>query len=330
MFGGKGMGGGSGGSMLRTVGRAVGTARTTGVAAGAALQESISSSGNTPHTSISPTSRPTHKPSSSSQLSLSSTSPFASHNVAISATSGIPTWPPPLSQSDELDWVSVDGSEDKRPLGYFDDFVLGPVPSMDEVQDAVSALQQVFDPASYCKAVPSVDNGVADQVTSPTGLELDWVEPSLHLCNSRILQTQGSNRVYNALHLLQTEPSVQRMVISLSSDKLVWDAVLNNEVVRELRESYSAVENKELQSPNESSEDSNEVANILRWIFDNTKAKVMEVIENITKLMNELFQSPDNQKTTGATDPFKEKLKASFMLSVVVLLIVVVSRAHKA
>lgn len=91
-----------------------------------------------------------------------------------------------------------------------------------------------------------------------------------------------------------------------------------------------AVENKELQSPNESSEDSNEVANILRWIFDNTKAKVMEVIENITKLMNELFQSPDNQKTTGATDPFKEKLKASFMLSVVVLLIVVVSRAHKA
>lgn len=30
------------------------------------------------------------------------------------------------------------------------------------------------------------------------------------------------------------------MVVSLSSDKAVWDAVLNNEVVRELRESYAA------------------------------------------------------------------------------------------
>lgn len=30
------------------------------------------------------------------------------------------------------------------------------------------------------------------------------------------------------------------MVISLSSDKAVWDAVLRNEVVRELRESYYA------------------------------------------------------------------------------------------
>lgn len=32
---------------------------------------------------------------------------------------------------------------------------------------------------------------------------------------------------------------VQRMVISLSSDKAVWDAVMNNEVVRELRESVT-------------------------------------------------------------------------------------------
>lgn len=32
---------------------------------------------------------------------------------------------------------------------------------------------------------------------------------------------------------------MQRMVISLSSDKAVWDAVLNNEVVKELRGSIS-------------------------------------------------------------------------------------------
>lgn len=33
-------------------------------------------------------------------------------------------------------------------------------------------------------------------------------------------------------------PTSQRMVVSLSSDKAVWDAVLNNEAVREIRDSY--------------------------------------------------------------------------------------------
>lgn len=32
---------------------------------------------------------------------------------------------------------------------------------------------------------------------------------------------------------------MQRMVISLSSDKAVWDAVMNNEVVREIKEMYN-------------------------------------------------------------------------------------------
>ncbi|XP_059460718.1 uncharacterized protein LOC132189900 isoform X4 [Corylus avellana] len=345
MFGGKGMGGGSGGGgMLRTVGRAVTSTRTTGVAAGGALQEPISSSANTHNTSsttaTSPTSRTTHKPGSSTHLSLSSTSsPFASHNIPISAASGVPTWPPPLSQCDEFDWVAVDGVEDEKPHGYFDDFVLGPVPSKDEVQDAVSALQQVFDPARNSKLVWDkyafdLDKDVADQVKTPTGSELDWMEPSPHLCNSRTLQPHGSDRVYDAFHLLHTEPSVQKMVISLSSDKAVWDAVMNNEVVRELRDSYYAVEKMTPLDPDESSgnsDDSNEATNILRWIFDNTKAKFMEAINKITKLMNNLFQSADDEKTTaGATDPFKEKLKSSFLLSVMVLLVVVLGRANKA
>lgn len=94
---------------------------------------------------------------------------------------------------------------------------------------------------------------------------------------------------------------------------------------------FYAVGNKKPESSDDGTDDSNEATNVLRWIFDNTKAKVMEVIEKITNLMNELFQSSDDQKTTdGATDPFMEKLKTSFLLSIVVLLIVVVSRAHKA
>lgn len=93
-----------------------------------------------------------------------------------------------------------------------------------------------------------------------------------------------------------------------------------------------AAESNELRSSDESSDDSNPAINIIRWIFDNTKAKVMEVMEKITNIVNELFKSPDDGKTAmgGAADPFEEKLRTSFLLTVVVLLVVAVTRASRA
>ncbi|KAF5731056.1 hypothetical protein HS088_TW19G00660 [Tripterygium wilfordii] len=349
MFGGgRGMrGGAGGGSVSRVVGTAV---KRAGVASGSSLQEPISSSSGA--TSPTAVSRPTHRPNSSNNLSISSSgsSPFSPFSVPLSAGSGVPTcWSGFGAGSgsccDEFEWVFIDGSEDERALGFVDDFVIGPVPSADEVQYAVSALQQVCDVAPYSQHVRdkyayNSDRNGANRIPSFTdlvdpvssvGLDLNWVEPSQHYYNSRMLQCQGRDRVYDAFHLLQTEPFVQKMVISLSSDKAVWEAVMNNDVVRQLRESYYSDESINQKSSDEPSDESNPAVNIVRWIFENTKAKVMEVIDNIMKLTNELFKPSDEEKTAkGGTDPFQEKLKTSFLLSIVVLLIVVVSRAHRA
>lgn len=46
--------------------------------------------------------------------------------------------------------------------------------------------------------------------------------------------------IFDYTHFKNCNFSAQRMVMSLSSDKAVWDAVMNNEVVRELRETYYA------------------------------------------------------------------------------------------
>lgn len=84
-------------------------------------------------------------------LSLSSPPPPSSafHNLPwpAAAASGVilPTWPPYSSspQHDDGEWVYVDGREEGEiAVGYFDDLVLGPVPSKCEVENAVSALQQ--------------------------------------------------------------------------------------------------------------------------------------------------------------------------------------------
>ncbi|XVF08480.1 hypothetical protein REPUB_Repub07fG0006800 [Reevesia pubescens] len=358
MFGrGKGMGGGAvgGTNMLRTVGRAA-VARTANPKT-TTFQEPL------PSTPSSPTSASQRHNNGYGYLSISSgNSGFGSCNtggVPISANSGLPSyWPGFASSSasccDEFEWVAVDGSEEDRqqqqPDGVFDDFVLGPVPSVGEVQNVVSALQRVFDASSCPQLIRdkfsfNAGKDIAYQIPSPSGSmhrvpsagsELDWIEPSLHLYNTGALQPYGSNRVYDAFQLLQTEPTVQKMVFSLSSDEAVWNAVLNNEVVRELRQSYSAADyNNALssdESSDENSDESNKATNIVKWIFDNTKAKVMDIFEKISKLVNELFKlPPDNETTTAGTpDPFEDRLRTSFLLSVVVLLIVVVTRAHTA
>nr|GEX88838.1 hypothetical protein [Tanacetum cinerariifolium] len=90
------------------------------------------------------------------------------------------------------------------------------------------------------------DDGV-EKVSSPTTSsfkigsdQLDWIEPSMKLCNSTsTLQVPSSDQVYEAFHLLKTEASVQRMVMSLSSDKAVWNAIMNNDAVREIREAVT-------------------------------------------------------------------------------------------
>ncbi|KAJ9681473.1 hypothetical protein PVL29_020372 [Vitis rotundifolia] len=251
----KGMGGGGGNSMLKTVGRVVARATVT------ATNTSTASSAN------STASRPTHKPNSSNLLSpssASSPSPFSPHNLApIAATSTPPTTPPSCppfaspSYCNEFECLSVDGStEDGLPCGFCDDFVFGSVPSEDEVRNALFDLQQALDPSSDSQFIKdkfgcNSDKEAMDAISSPTGgsilkvssiSESDWREPSLQLCNPMVLQTYGSNRVYDAFHLLQTDTDIQRMVMAISSDNTVWDAVLNNEVVKELRELFYAGE----------------------------------------------------------------------------------------
>ncbi|KAF5187931.1 transmembrane protein [Thalictrum thalictroides] len=175
---------------------------------------------------------------------------------------------------------------------------------------------QTSSPSSSVRRVPSY------------GSELDWIEPSLRYSNSRIHQLQGYERarVHEAFTLLQNEPSVQRVVVSLSTDRAVWDAVLNNDVVRELRDTYAA-ENSIAPSPDENPAGAK---SILSWILDNTKAKLIELMSTVTKLLTEVFQPSQMEKDTPrTTDVFQERLKSSLLLSIVVLLIVVMTRAHR-
>jgi hypothetical protein len=150
---------------------------------------------------------------------------------------------------------------------------------------------------------------------------VDWIEPSLQLCNTSLLQPFMLDRLYDAFHVFQTDPSVQRMVMSLTSDKAVWDAVMNNEVVREL-----------ISNAERSEEDSGSAANFLRRLFERSAVKIMDAMERVTKYVTDLFNVVPGDETvvlaSGAA-PKMEKLQMTVLLAIVVLLIVLVTRVTR-
>ncbi|PWA88493.1 hypothetical protein CTI12_AA120260 [Artemisia annua] len=285
-------GGGGGGAMMRTVHRVVRTS-SGGHGGGSSHQDPFSQfiTSHNNNTS-SNTTRPTYKPSSSDNNN-------SNHPNIISLSS---------SQHHPVNHLNNE----------YDDYVFATVPSMDEVNHALSSLQQVVDPPTN---------------SQDSGWELDWIEPSTSMY---MLQPRGSQSVYDAFRLLQTESSVQKMVVSLASDKSVWEAVMNNEAVRELRDSVNEANKSTSERDAEPSDGSIPLSDILDWIFINTKAKMMEVLEKTIEMVNKLFQSPRNEKNAkgegqegAAIEPFGTKLRSSFLMSVLVMLIVVVTRASR-
>lgn len=80
----------------------------------------------------------------------------------------------------------------------------------------------VFDAPSHSQLIRdkytcTVDKDLAHRISCPAllnqvssvGSESDWKEDSHVLCDPRALLSYGSQRVHEAFHLLQTEPSVQ-------------------------------------------------------------------------------------------------------------------------
>ncbi|XP_027112950.1 uncharacterized protein [Coffea arabica] len=185
--------------------------------------------------------------------------------------------------------------------------VFGPAPSRLEVEKAMTDLQRFLH---------------GEEAKS----NFRWLQPIVYPSDSRMLQSPGYRRIQDAFGMLQREPSVQNLVASISCDKAVWDAILNNRAVQDLGGSISAEQRTQA-----SSEQADIASLIFKWILEFTISKIMDVVEKIGLMMAELFIPGDKEKPTSElTDLVEEKIRSSLLLSVVILLIVVVTRNNGA
>lgn len=217
------------------------------------------------------------------------------------------------SNSKILDIGSFDEVDEKGTQGspYYDS-VFGSVPCSWEVEKAMSDLQS-FMIGYYAPKE-----------------EMNWVEPMLNPNQSTLVKSPGNARFYDALYMLQNEPSIQRLVCSIACDRAVWEAMMSNKAVQNLQGSViSAAKEEESQS---STGESDIGSLIVKWIMGITTSRIAELLQSFGSLLSEIIHDifePDS-KEKSTSDPLEEKIRSSFLLSVVLLLIVVVTRTQGA
>lgn len=152
------------------------------------------------------------------------------------------------------------------------------------------------------------------------------MELELNEDSYRMLQNVGHNNVREAFHLLQNDPTVQRMVISLASDKAVWDALLKNEKVHEFRQSFQQGELKLLETSKDSEKSAFHKENPFFQAIENIKTKVMEFTEKTAEVINQFIAFTDKKILLEKDGDMDRALKASLILFIALLVTAVVRR----
>ncbi|XP_061371313.1 uncharacterized protein LOC133313914 isoform X1 [Gastrolobium bilobum] len=197
-----------------------------------------------------------------------------------------------------------DGKEAKTASGCRYKHVFEPVPSQWEIEDAVSALKDFMQAVSSSNTIQQIAGSY----------------------DSRIVLSKGYIRLYDALHLLQADPSIKRLVVSLSSDKAIWDAVMSNVLHHKVLEFPDSVE---CSSRSQISEQKEFGIHILSWILDIIKPKILVLMESFQSLMNDVFQFPRMENATADATELDEKVRSSLVLSILILLIVIMTRSQR-
>lgn len=263
--------------------------------------------------------------------------------------SSSPSFPPkPPSLSLRLD-DDVDDWEYPGPEDWIDGpnshLVFAPVPSEEEVEEATKELHAALhlsiplsppdkdassdEPSqrvlgdTTCETPPSI---------SETEEEVDLpLKTSSVLSNHLGLLAAGSSPVYEAFHLLQTNPQVQGVVKSLACDPAVWNAVLNNEKVKKLTQClYERDENlsdKKPVPPEDESGGYKYFQNATSKVYDYVAQKVLQLIDSIAEIVSSIFGSVEKTFFMKEESNAVDKTVASCMLlAVAVLLVVMIKR----
>lgn len=240
-----------------------------------------------------------------------------------------------LLNADDLEYSS---DEDWGKLSY-NRLIFSPAPSEEEVEVATKELHAALHlsiPASTSTAdvsepMPMIENRGESVPTVDADKVVDKPLPSL--AAGLGLLAAGSNSVYQAFHLLQTNSKVQDAVKSLARDPAVWRAVLSNEKVQELTQTLHEGQSENFCNKSGFVEEDGGELNILTLtskVCDFVTAKVLQILDKVVEIVGSIFSSVEKTFFSKENGTNLDRTVAScMMLAVAVLLVVVVKRVGR-
>lgn len=305
-------------SMLRGVSRCMGAA-----AVGAASVPS----GAFCHVSSTSTINPRE------QLSSSLNSP----HKELSSISHLPSKPLLTLAHDEAeDWeYFVHEESTERPLGHL---VFSPAPTKEEVEDATKDLHAALTTFTGSSLDGSPDEpclGVSESLSQQEdrGLLLkvrdkqEVRDTSFKPSSSHLGILAAGSSVYQAFHLMRSNPQVQGAVKSLACDPAVWKAVLDNEKVQELTQSLQNM--AETSSYDEllcANSEINFGLKLASKVLVHVTSKVLQLMDKIIEIVGSVFEYLENSFTKKGTSVTDKAVASCLMLAVAVLLVVFIKR----
>ncbi|KAL9683300.1 hypothetical protein QQ045_015120 [Rhodiola kirilowii] len=188
--------------------------------------------------------------------------------------------------------------------------IFGAVPSESEAKSALTEL-----------------HNYTTGISSP-GTILDRFQHMLLGYHPTVVQSDGYRKVRTALSFLHSDSSFQRVVVSLSCDKVLWNAVMNNKEVVKMKERLLPVHVLNMSMPKSCAEEPDLALRILKWILELTKTKILELIESFKSLVNAVFQAHYGGDLS-ANALMEENIASSILLCIFNLLIIILARAQR-
>lgn len=209
------------------------------------------------------------------------------------------------------------------------------VTTVGDLEDEVTSnLTAPTSPVAWIEP-PPYDVAISPRDVAPTpSSEFEEEPPSQQVATTSPKAPEApSSAMLEAFHQFQHNPQVQGMVVSLATDKGVWDAVLANEKIKEFRRNFTAP----------SSEDSlggamdqkvkgyRKNTNVFSRLFWKSKKAFADFISNFQDFVTSLFETAEKKgpgnSNNEKTNFFERSVKACMMLAVLVLAIVVFKRS---
>lgn len=226
----------------------------------------------------------------------------------------------------------VMASEEPKPR-----IVFGSVPSLQEAKEATTELKDALEKVYLS---PPNSTGFDDPFAADHVSGLSNPESCLLF---EATPTPVTKSVHQAFKLLSGSPEVQTVVASIASDPKVWDALLENPVLKdfmqsqqrnaaipEIEEIQEVEQIREIEELSESSQ-TGKSKNVS--MLESIKLRVVEMVSNASNYLQNIFGfskaeeiSSEDNGSTGATT-VEKTLGASLMgLAVMVVMVVVLKR----